>query len=170
MCSDVLAHLRDDHRLFERLFLAIEHECLKVENGQAADIKRLRAIATHLGAGAVPLHHGVEDAIFSQIVKIFPRFRKDIFDLLEDHQASKREFANFACAVDRGDEDFVDAARSFVANERGHFIAKEEIIFPYATKYLSAEQWQSLADILVERKGATALHSSSHESIEDLLV
>jgi hypothetical protein len=40
--------------------------------------------------------------------------------------------------VEREDKSFIEPARSFVANERGHFIAEEEIVFPYAAKSFAA--------------------------------
>jgi len=148
MGNDVLGRLRGDHARFERFFQAIEAECSRLEEGQAANMPRLKAIAAYLGNSAFPRHHALEDAIFAQIVKRVPRFRGDIFDLPEDHHTSQQEFVNYLLAVERGDADLAETARSFVANERGHFISEEEIVFRYAEKCLTAEQWDGLRESL----------------------
>lgn len=148
MTNDVLQRLRDDHRRCERLFCAIEEECSRLESGTPADMPRLKAIADYLGKCCFPRHHALEDAIFTELVKRLPNFRADIFDLSEDHHASKQEFINFMFAVAHEDDDLAETARSFVANERGHFISEEELVFRYAEKYLTPEQWATLRQSL----------------------
>lgn len=168
MRHEILERLKGDHVRFERLFRAIEEQCSRLEAGQPADLARLRSITDYLGKFALPRHHALEDAIFAQIVKRMPRFRTDIFDLPEDHHTSKREFINFCTAVERGDDDLAELARSFVANERGHFIAEEEIVFHYASKHLTAEQWDELRAGLrvVESEG---IRPEKSDLIADLL-
>lgn len=146
MRNEVLERLTGDHARFERFFRAIEEQCSKLEAGQDADMPRLKAIVGYLANFAFPRHHALEEAIFAQLAKRMPRFRVDIFDLSEDHHTSKQEFINFSLAVERGDEDLAETARSFIANERGHFIAEEEIVFHYASKHLTAEQWADLRE------------------------
>src|SRR4051812_7375697 len=118
MCHDVLTYLRDAHEHFERFFKAIEHECSDVEFGGKCDHPRLAAIAAYLAGHALPRHHALEDAMFFNIVKSMPRFRTDVYDLTEDHESSKREFGMFAKAVAGAGAHLLEAARSFVANER----------------------------------------------------
>lgn len=148
MTSDVLERLREDHRRCERLFRAIEHECARLESGKVADMPRLQAIVDYLGKYAFPRHHALEDAIFNELVKRLPNFRLDIFDLPEDHHTSRQEFINFMLAVGKEDDNLAETARSFVANERSHFISEEEIVFRYAEKCLTAEQWSVLSESL----------------------
>ncbi len=148
MTNDVLERLRGDHRRCERFFRAIEDECAHLESGKPANMPRLKAIAEYLGKYAFPRHHALEDAIFSELVKRLPNFRVDIFDLPEDHHTSKQEFISFVIAVGRGNGEIAETARSFVANERSHFISEEEIVFRYAAKYLTREQWALLGKSL----------------------
>jgi hemerythrin-like domain-containing protein len=145
MCDGVLNRLRDDHKRFERFFKAIEHECSKAEADGHFDHPRLLAIACYLGEQALPCHHALEDAMFFNIVKLEPRFRTDVYDLPEDHESSKREFQLFEKSVNAADGRFSEAARSFVANERGHFISEEEVLFPFAAKTLTQKQWNDLS-------------------------
>lgn len=168
MRNEVLERLKGDHVRFERLFRAIEDECSHIEAGEAANIPRLKAITAYLGNFAIPRHHALEDLIFAQIVKRLPGFRIEIFDLPEDHHTSKREFINFSRAIERGGEDMAEIARSFIANERGHFIAEEETVFPYASKHLTASQWSELRDGLrvVESEDG---HAQNLDIIDDLL-
>jgi len=144
MTNDVLERLRADHARCERFFRAIEEQCARLDAGKPADLPRLRAIADYLGKSMFPRHHALEDAIFAELVKRTPGFRADIFDLPEDHHTSKQEFINFTLAVEREDDDLVEKARSFVANERGHFISEEELVFRYAERHLTADQWAML--------------------------
>jgi len=168
MCNGVLARLKDDHEYFARFFRAIEHECEILETGERSNYPRLSAIVAYLGATALPRHHALEDVMFCSIVKAMPNFREDVYDLSEDHETSKREFRIFAQSVARADDSFPEAARSFVANERGHFISEEEILFPFAATVLSAEQWQQLLkslDILADEEHPTV----APEFIRDIL-
>lgn len=167
MNDDLLERLRRDHGRFERFFRAIEQECSHLDAGKPADMPRLKAITTYLGKCAFPRHHALEDAIFAQLVKRLPNFRADIFDLPEDHHTSKQEFLNFMRAVETSDNDLADTARSFVANERGHFISEEEVIFRYAAKYLAADQWQTLRDGL-RTAGSERERPDALEPIADL--
>lgn len=169
MRNEILVRLTGEHARFERFFRAIEEQCSRLEAGQQADVPRLKAITSYLAKFAFPRHHALEDAIFAQIVKRMPRFRVDIFDLPEDHHTSKQEFINFCLALERGDDDLAETARSFIANERGHFISEEEIVFQYAHNNLTAEQWSEL------QKGLQIVESENGrpqnlDLIADLLV
>jgi hemerythrin-like domain-containing protein len=152
MCHEILARLREDHKRYERFFRAIDEICDRAESGNTINRLRLKAIAAYLGEYALPAHHALEDAIFAQIVRVFPHFQEEMYDLIEDHETCKREFQIFERALELEDFEFVEPARSFVANERGHFIAEEEIIFAYAVKHLSSDQWLAVGDFLAPVK------------------
>ncbi|MGE4063217.1 MAG: hemerythrin domain-containing protein [Rhodospirillaceae bacterium] len=168
MRNEVLERLTGDHARFERFFRAIEEQCARLDAGKPADVPRLKAIVSYLAKFAFPRHHALEDAIFAQLVKRMPNFWVEIFDLPEDHHTSKQEFMNFMLAVERGDDDLADTARSFVANERGHFISEEEIVFRYARKHLTADQWAELREGLriIESEDG---HPQNVDLIADLL-
>jgi len=158
MCNPVLARLREEHVRFERFFQAIEQECSRAESGGEVDRRRLAAISTYLGEGTLPRHHTLEDAMYLSFTRMMPSFRQDVYDLPEDHEASKREFKIFQKALATMDTRFPEAARSFVANERGHFISEEEILFPFAAKTLTAADWERLSAslaIFVQEEAAT---------------
>lgn len=129
---------------------------------------RLRAINAYLSKYALPRHHAFEDAIFAQIVKHVPHLRTDIFDLVEDHHASRRELRNFVRAVENGAGDIAQVARSFIAHERAHFISEEEIIFRFAAIYLTSDQWRALEENKSIDSGEKSLPPNL-EPIADLL-
>lgn len=165
MCHRVLTRLRDDHGRFELLFSTIERECDADEAGQTINHGRLKAIAAYFGTRALPLHHAIEDAIFTHLLGYFPSFREEIYDLLDDHIQSKREFDGFLVAVETVTQNFVEAARSFVANERGHFISEEEVFFPYAEKTLTTEEWDAVETGLV----AMQANGNDDQIVKELL-
>lgn len=169
MKNDLLGRLYEDHGRFGRFFQAIEEQCVCCECGKPVDRRRLEAICTYLGE-CLPPHHALEDDIFAQLGRKFPGFRDEIFDLLEDHQIGRREFKIFASTVEMGNGGFAEAARSFVANERGHFIAEEETVFRYAAKYLGADQWHALRESAPVLSLSNGRRSGEFAAIEDLLV
>lgn len=140
MQNDVLTRLHADHARFERLFRVIEDEGARLELGHAVDMPRLKSFVTYF-SHEFARHHGLEDAIFAELLKCRPQFREEIFDLFEDHQVSQAEFKRLSDAIDRGNGDLAETIRSFVANERGHFISEEETLLRYAAQYLTEEQW-----------------------------
>jgi hemerythrin-like domain-containing protein len=143
MCDILLGRLKDDHRRLEHLFLELERQCAAKEGGRPIDLLVLRAIVDYLGDGALLFHHALEDAIYMELVHTLPRFR-EIYDLAEDHRASWREFERLKTAVSGPGEELVEAIRSFIGNERGHFISEEEIFFPYARAFVRNEDWLRL--------------------------
>lgn len=138
----LLEHLTKGHKRFERLFKELERQCDATQSG-LLDPKTLHAIAQYLGSGALLFHHALEDAIYAKLLQYQPRFR-EIYDLAADHRQSMREFEWFGSAVSGSEEDPFEATRSFIGNERGHFISEEEIFFPQAAKCLQSEDWRSL--------------------------
>jgi len=152
MCNEVLTRLRDDHGRFERLFVEIENQCAATENGAPVNATYLSAIVAYLREYALRLHHALEDAIFAKLLEKQPHFL-EIYDLAEDHRACRREFEAFALAAIPVDDNFTDLARSYVGNERAHFIAEEEVFFPYAQRLLLDEQWQALQASLADDTG-----------------
>jgi len=167
MC-DILMRLREDHVRFERLFRAIEYECSNLERGAVYNHLRLTEAAAYLHC-QMPAHHALEEDIFVQIVKMLPTFCEDIYDLLKDHQVSKLMFKSLARAVSLNDGNIAGCAGLFITNERAHFIAEEEIIFPHAVKYLSIHHWRRLDGVSAQNEKEAAL-SPKYGAIEDLLV
>ena len=147
MCTDVITLLKDDHRRFAGLFLEIANQCDRAEDGVPVDNAILNAIVSFLRDRALPVHHALEEAIFIMLLRNFPQIR-EIYDLAEDHQQSNREFDAFVDAVTSTKDSFVDVARSYIGNERAHFIAEEEVLFPYAKRYLRQDQWNDLKNTL----------------------
>lgn len=143
MCDILLGCLKDDHRRLEYLFLELEHQCAAKEEGRSVDLIVLRAIVDYLGDGALLFHHALEDAIYIELMHTHPRFC-EVYDLAEDHRASWREFERLKTAVSGSGEDLIEAIRSFIGNERGHFISEEEIFFPYARAFVQNEDWLRL--------------------------
>jgi len=143
MCNILQGRLKDDHHRFECLFAELERQCAAKEELRPVQWPKVHAIVNYLGCGALLFHHALEDAIYAKLLERQPRFR-DIYDMAEDHRQSWREFERFAAAVSVAREDLVDVTRSFVGNERGHFISEEEIFFPYALRSLRDEDWESL--------------------------
>lgn len=165
MRNNVLTRLREDHGRFERLFVEIENQCTAAERGLSADEACLRAIIAYLGGHALRLHHALEDAIFVKLLEKLPLFL-EIYDLAEDHQACRMEFEAFASAAVAINENFVEKARSYVGNERAHFIAEEEVFFPYAERFLLDEQWRSFQAALIDEAGDAA---KTHPTISRIL-
>lgn len=143
MCNLLLTRLKQDHRRFECLFAELERQCNAKGAGGLLDPQILHAIAKYLGDGALLFHHALEDAIYAKLLQNRPRFR-EIYDLSADHRQSWREFEWFGSAVAGSIDEPVEATRSFIGNERGHFISEEEIFFPEAAKHLQPEDWRSL--------------------------
>lgn len=150
MYQDVLARLLDDHRDFERLFAAIEDQYGDEARPAKLDVSKLEAVRWHLAAHAFR-HHAVEDRMNAMLLRHLPRFGAEIYDLREDHDQTAIEFEAFSRAVDglraglpESIETFCDSARAYIANERGHFIAEEELFFPYAAQHLKEEDWAEL--------------------------
>ena len=143
MCDILRGRLIDDHRRLECLFVELERQCKAKEECRPIDLPILQSIAHYLGDGALLFHHALEDAIYAKLLHNHPRFR-EIYDLAEDHRQSWREFERFLAAVAGAGEGLAEATRSFIGNERGHFISEEEIFLPYAAKFLTREDWQSL--------------------------
>lgn len=148
MTSPVLSHLREDHGRFERLFVEIERQCEVLENGALADVKRLGAIAWYLIEYGCRRHNAAENTIFFVLVGRLPTYGRDIYDLVVDHRLSTQQANSFSDAVSGlgGDDPdsrgaFTVFARSYVANERGHFISEEELFFPYAERHIERDQW-----------------------------
>ena len=166
MCSDIVTLLKHDHRRFESLFVEVARQCDLVEAGMSPDRPRLNAVVGFLRDRVLPVHHALEDVIYIMLLRNYPQIC-EVYDLAEDHQQSKREFDAFADAVKSGEESFVDVARSYIGNERAHFIAEEEVLFPYAEKYLQPVQWQDLKRS-VEIKG-TEEAEPLNPDIEELL-
>jgi hemerythrin-like domain-containing protein len=146
MKNQVLARLHEDHARFDQFFAAIEDQCSRLETGLPADMPRLKAIIEYLGRQEFPRHQALEEAIFAKLLARRPHFREDIFDLTEDHKVSQRQFTRLVRAVESGNETLMGAARSFVANERGHFISEEETLFHAAGQYLSENDWHQLSE------------------------
>lgn len=142
MCNLLLDRLKQDHKRFECLFKELERQCDGKGSG-LLDPQTLYAIAKYFGGGALLFHHALEDAIYAKLLQNQPRFR-EIYDLAADHRQSWCEFEWFGAAVSESKEDPVEATRSFIGNERGHFISEEEIFFPQAAKCLRSEDWESL--------------------------
>lgn len=149
--NPVLSQLRTEHERFESLFAEIERECDIAGGGGNVALERLESICEDLRAGALGSHHTLEDRIYAVLIARLPRFGDDIYDLREDHRQSWREFEFFVAAVRAVragapgcSNQLLDAAHSYIANERGHIIAEEELFFPYALQYLRAEEWDAL--------------------------
>lgn len=150
--QDVLDGLCEQHRLFERLFVAIESACAQMQTSKALDVARLEAMRWYL-SGEGRRHHEIEDRIFTVLLARLPQFSEDIYDLRDDHEQSGLEFSAFARTLDalkaddtpQSREAFCDSAEAYIANERGHFISEEELFFPYAVRNLSSDDWAALA-------------------------
>jgi len=133
MCNFLLERLKGDHTRFKYLFAELERLCVARKSTPSDDAPILKAILDYLGGGALLFHHALEDAIYARLLQIYPQF-PEIYDLADDHKKSWREF-------DQLTEDLAATSASFVGNETAHFIAEEEIFFPYAAKFLQNDDW-----------------------------
>ena len=124
-----------------------------MEANTAFDLANVKAIVWYLTEYAERVHFVLEERIYALLLKYLPGFGRDIYDLSEDHEEIARDFTFFTESAAKletnepgAERAFIERARDYIANERGHIIAEEELFFPYAKEYLNADQWSKLED------------------------
>jgi len=145
MCNAVLARLREEHGRFELLFAETERQCAAIEVRDEMAVLTLTAIAWYFTDGTQKkAHQALENRLAELVLEHVLGFAQDIYDVDKDHQTSRKRATAFADSLKTlaGDpigaqKGMVRTARAFIGHERGHFMSEEEILFPYALRYLT---------------------------------
>jgi len=159
MGDQVLRALREDHVRFERAFREIEGQMsASATTSFAGD--RLGEIVSYLVKHAKSFHQDVEELIYYSLLECLPQFSDDIYPVAADHRECDRRGKVLAAAIQTVGPDtrlygsaLEEAARSYISHERGHFIAEEELLYPFAQRYLRADQWEKIRKIHTKRRG-----------------
>jgi len=155
----VLAMLREDHIGFERAFGEIER-LVTAKSADSSEGKRMEELVWYLVKHAKSFHQDVEELIYYSLLERVPHFSDDIYPVAADHRECIRRGKALAAAIQVVGPDarlygsaLEEAAYSYISHERGHFIAEEELFYPFAQRYLRAEQWEKIRKIHAKRRG-----------------
>jgi len=158
MGDSVLATLRDDHVKFERAFLEIERQ-VAARSAESPDGKRMEELVWYLVKHAKSFHQDVEELIYYSLLERMPQFSDDIYPVAADHRECDRRGKMLAAVIQKANPgapeyglELRGAAQAYISHERGHFIAEEELFYPFAQRHIRADQWQKISAIHSRRR------------------
>jgi len=146
MCHELLEQLREEHRDVERHLLKVEEQCEAMERGDQPDLAVLYTVAAYLAGDAMREHHARENRLVRLLGTRLPHFAEEILDVTRDHEQSRRAIGRYTQALEQFENAKCDRvalahiARAMVGNERGHFIAEEEVFFPYVAGHIKNDE------------------------------
>ncbi len=155
---DVMTRLRREHAHIVELLGALERQLARFDAAEEIDYDILLAIADYFVDFPDCCHHPKEDVIFRRMCEREPALRGTMTDLLAEHIRLGEEARHFHEAVDNVLKEvevprdvFLQIARRFIDDQRGHLRAEEERFFPKAEELLTSEDWEAVEREVTDR-------------------
>lgn len=150
--STVADTIRAEHSNMATLLDILEHEIDLFHRGERPDHDVILAIVDYFLSYPDRCHHPKEDAVFRQLRQRDPEAADLVGNLEAEHEDIGRRLRHFQEAVqnwlkevEMPRENFVHAARDFIANERRHMEMEERDFLPAAERLLSEADWAAVA-------------------------
>lgn len=160
MLNRALSIIQDEHRTLAAVlhglhFLARE----MVEKNTPPDFKLLWAMVYYLDAFSERLHNPREDVyLFARLKERTNEADAVIATLEKQHRESCLQNRQIELALGQleagaqgGLEAFATAVERMIEDARTHMILEEKVAIPLARQYLTAEDWNAIADAFGER-------------------
>lgn len=173
--DETLSQLRQDHAHFSFLLGVLEREADTLDAGAKADIVLIKNIVSYFEEYPAVYHHPKEDLIYGHLILHLPTFGESVFALLKDHERLPEQTGRLKSTLERVDpydpdglRRLGDETRAFVEHERQHLRSEEELFFPNAERYLTAEQWAE-ADRVQPKITDPLFHGRDYRAVFELI-
>lgn len=144
MTTDPIALLMDEHRLFERIFDALDAWADHVETTH--DPSDLELFVTVLAELVDNHHHGKEeDILFAAMIdRGFPSDGGPLAVMLHEHDLGRshvRALRALATVPRAAPAQLVTHARAFTQLMRPHILKEDHVLYPMARRVLGPDLW-----------------------------
>lgn len=150
--ADILAILRQDHKNMSLLLDALERQIDSFAAGGHPDLEIVTAIANYSLEYPDRFHHPAEDMVLDELRQRDAGAALTSEGLEEEHARIGRMTRDFHAAVGTlmsdepaRREDFLNAARTFIATTRAHIVREDNEFFPAAEAALTGDDLDRLA-------------------------
>lgn len=175
MDAKALETLRDEHRVIEHGLLVLEAMANRLEQGEAVPRERVASLLEFFRSFADGCHHAKEEeTLFPELEgRGIPREGGPIGVMLHEHeegralqQRMRRASSNLAEEADR--QEFITAAREYIALLRRHISKEDDVLFPMAQQVLTEADDEALLERF-ERHEREQLGEGVHERYHQLI-
>ena len=150
--TQIIDSLRSDHSRMTKLLDALERQTGAFEEGGVLDFEIVDGVLHYCRVYPDRHHHPLEDLVFQRLKERCPEVAERLGDLGSEHERLGKlteRFADTLAAVEQDipmeRQDFIEAARAFVAGYRHHIMMEEKHFFPEAERSLTPEDWRVVA-------------------------
>ena len=152
--QSAIAIIKDEHR---SLAVVIKGMSFLLERAQASgeppDFPLLRAALYYIETFTEALHHPKEEAYLFRLLREHTgEFDEQLARLEREHAEEEQTYYELARTLKRyggstadGPAAFAEVFNRFAAEAWKHMSFEEEVILPAATRYLTPEDWQKIA-------------------------
>lgn len=153
-----LQQLSTDHTNAYRLLNLLEKEMSVFDKGDHPNFGLMQDIIDYMGEYTEKIHHPLEDLAYKKLIEKKPSFKKDVDELLNEHQELEQLTKQFCLtleeivlesvmprdAVSRQGHDYID-------KNRNHLQKEEQKILPEIAESLKDEDWKEIEPSIVKQ-------------------
>jgi hemerythrin-like domain-containing protein len=151
----MIQKLLEDHRHIRMTLDLLEKHYSEMIREGSPDIGLMLSVIVYLQEFTEEVHHPVEDAIFSILLKRDIKSRKLLSSLMTDHtkmEAITRRLRTSLESLKKGEQaSKKDLARDIpvlLERLRHHIQVEDESIFPLANQMLSKQDWENIKPMI----------------------
>jgi hemerythrin-like domain-containing protein len=170
--------LMAEHRVIERVLLALEHVATRVEQGDTVDAAFFTDAVTFIREFADGCHHRKEEGVLFPAMHDagLPWDSGPLAVMLDEHERGRnhtRGIHDAAALIADGDEAGRDAlvahARAFVALLREHIAKEDQVLFPLADARLPDAERDAVSREVARLQADEGTHDAFARLAEDLV-
>jgi len=151
----VIQKLLEDHLHIQKALNLLEKNFLLMDKGGDLDLGLMLSVIVYLQEYMEQVHHPMEDAIFSVLVKMSTGAREQIKELITDHtkmeiitRRLRESLEKLKCGEHTDKNELKKIIPILLERLRHHIQVEEETVFPLANQVMTRQDWESIKPMI----------------------
>ena len=151
----MIQKLLEDHLHIQKTLNLLEKHYFEMVNGGNPDPGLMLSVIVYLQEYMEQVHHPMEDAIFSVLVKKKANTRELIKELITDHtemeiitRSLRESLEKFKTGEHASKNELEKIIPTLLERLRHHIQVEEESIFPLANHVMTRQDWESIKSMI----------------------
>jgi len=151
----VIQQLLEDHVHIQKTLNLLEKHYFEIVNGGNPDYGLMLTVIVYLQEYMEQVHHPMEDAFFSVLVKKKADTRKQIKELITDHtrmeimtRRLREPLEKLKNGEHSSENELEETIPILLERLRHHIQVEEESVFPLASQVMTMRDWESIKSMI----------------------
>ncbi len=151
----MIKQLLEDHLHIQKTLNLLEKQYFEMVNGGNPDYGLMLTVIVYLQEYMEQVHHPVEDAFFSVLVKKKANTRDQIKELITDHTRMETMTRHLRKSLEKlksgeysGKNEVEETIPILLERLRRHIQVEEESVFPLASQVMTRQDWESIKPMI----------------------